>query len=392
MLHRCRMDGGQETLEGYCKQRRPLVTDIPKLDLPKRLPPDNFYEPEAEAATSNQAEPMKRRLIRGQALTAMPCYRRIHTLSATGANAAELNAKTWLALHGMKIDLDLDADPDLMLSYEELRLRVVNDPVGQCVVVELLLRLFVLRILGAAPDAVAQPEGITVEHRVWTSDGVAASLTSLGCLVMLQAARGELEASGRGALHGHWEIWGAATSNQAEPMKRRLIRGQALTAMPSYRRIHTLSADAANAAELNAKTWLALHVEDAWQVQARAMLHVCGPSCWKHNKTGTRVCRHHCYHITLVEPDATSATPGEKPLKIRREGRPLNNQLYIIGESGKGKRGRVEPIVVMPFETLTNYVAACSLRCNFDNQSLVDLPPASTLPLEWMPNIGPKPQ
>ena len=409
-----------------------------------------------------------------------------------------------LLCQGMKIDLDLDADPDLMLSYEELRLRVVNDPVGQCVVVELLLRLFVLHILGAAPDAVAQPEGITVEHRVWTSDGVAASLTSLGCLVMLQAARGELEASGRGALHGHWEIWGvsmtmqnamqefadrsleekhrclknvvsqwinffqrthhssvehlpkvfgqegsgqpmiltqdmlhrcrmdggqetlegyckqrrplvtdipkldlpkrlppdnfyepeaeATTSNQAEPMKRRFIRGQALTAMPCYRRIHTLSASGANAAELNAKTWLASHVEDAWQVQARAMLHVCGPSCWKYNKTGTRVCRHHCYHITLVEPDATSATPGEKPLKIRRDGRPLNNQLYIIEESGKGKRGRVAPIVVMPFETLTNYVAACSLRCNFDNQSLIYLPPASTLPLEWMPNIGPKPQ
>ena len=126
-------------------------------------------------------------------------------------------------------------------------------------------------------------------------------------------------------------------------------------------------------------------------MQARAMLHVCGPSCWKYNKTGTRVCRHHCYHITVLQPDAASSTPGEKPMKLRRDGRPLNNQLYIIEESGKGKRGRVSPIVVMPFETLTNYVAATSLRCNFDNQSLVYLPPASTLPLEWMPNIGSKP-
>ena len=33
-------------------------------------------------------------------------------------------------------------------------------------------------------------------------------------------------------------------------------------------------------------------------------------------------------------------------------------------------------------------MAAVSLRCNFDNQSLVYLPPASTLPLEWLPNIG----
>ena len=410
-----------------------------------------------------------------------------------------------LLCQGMELNLDLDADPDLKLSYEELRLRVVNDPVGQCVVVELLLRLFVLHILGASPDCVAQPEGITADQTLWTSDGVAASLTSLGCLVVLQAARGELEASGRGALHGHWEIWGvsmtmqtamqefadrplaeklrslkdvvsqwinyfqrthhssiehlpkvfgqeqagspmiltqdmlhrcrmdggqenvegyckqrrplvteipkldlpkrlpaddlyepstqdaAKTASQSEPMKKRLIRGQALSAMPSYRRIHTLSAQGPSDKELSGDAWLPLYIEDAWQVQARAMLHVCGPSCWKYNKTGTRVCRHHCYHITVLQPDAASSTPGEKPMKLRRDGRPLNNQLYIIEESGKGKRGRVSPIVVMPFETLTNYVAATSLRCNFDNQSLVYLPPASTLPLEWMPNIGSKP-
>ena len=66
--------------------------------------------------------------------------------------------------------------------------------------------------------------------------------------------------------------------------------------------------------------------------------------------------------------------------------------INFIEESGKGKRGRICPVVVCPFETLTNYVAAVSLRCNFDNQSLVYLPPASTLPLEWLPNIGAKPE
>ena len=106
--------------------------------------------------------------------------------------------------------MDLDADPELKLSYEDLRLRVVNDPVGQCLIVELLLRLFVLHILGAQPDAVAQPTGVKVAHENWFSDGVAASLTSLGCLCILQAARGELEASGRGSLHGHWELWALA--------------------------------------------------------------------------------------------------------------------------------------------------------------------------------------
>ena len=394
----------------------------------------------------------------------------------------------------------MDADPELKLSYEDLRLRVVNDPVGQCVVVELLLRLFVLHILGASPDCVAQPEGVSVEHRVWTSDGVAASLTSLGCLAILQAARGELEASGRGSLHGHWELWGVSLTMQgaieqfadktlqekhsclknvvcqwinffqrthhssvehlpkvfgqdragapmiltqdmlnrcrmdggedsvegyqkkrrpsvtsvskldlpkrlprddlyepkdsllpeetSEPMKKRLVRGQALSAMPSYRRMQKLQKGCSSGAELDAGRWLQLYVQDAWQVQARAMLHVCGPSCWKYNKTGTRVCRHHCYHITVLQPDGTSSVSEEKPLKLRRDGRPLNNQLHIIEDSGKGKRGRVCPVVVCPFETLTNYVAAVSLRCNFDNQSLVYLPPASTLPLEWLPNIG----
>ena len=80
------------------------------------------------------------------------------------------------------------------------------------------MRLFVLHILGASPDYVAQPEGVTVEHRVWTSDGVAASLTSLAVYIVvleLEAARGELEASGRGSLHGHWEIWGVSLTLQS---------------------------------------------------------------------------------------------------------------------------------------------------------------------------------
>ena len=55
-----------------------------------------------------------------------------------------------------------------------------------------------MHILGAQPDAVAQPTGVKVAHENWFSDGVAAS------------ARGELEASGRGSLHGHWELWALA--------------------------------------------------------------------------------------------------------------------------------------------------------------------------------------
>ena len=41
---------------------------------------------------------------------------------------------------------------------------------------------------------------------------------------------------------------------------------------------------------------------------------------------------------------------------------------------------------------MTNYAAACSLRCNFDHQSLLYLPPGSVLKLFQSPNIGPKPE
>ena len=95
------------------------------------------------------------------------------------------------------------------------------------------------------------------------------------------------------------------------------------------------------------------------------------PSCWKYNSNGIRICRHHCYHITILEPDTSAASPAEKPLKLRRDGRPLNNQLLIQEDATKGKRGSIVPITVMPVETMTNYGAAGSLRCNFDNQSLL---------------------
>ena len=50
------------------------------------------------------------------------------------------------------------------------------------------------------------------------------------------------------------------------------------------------------------------------------------------------------------------------------------------------------PITVHPFETMTNYAVACSLRCNYDNQSLLYLPPGSVLKLPLVPNIGPRPE
>ena len=182
-----------------------------------------------------------------------------------------------------------------------------------------------------------------------------------------------------------------STTPRSRGARKQPIRGQALTALPSYRRIKLLQASGPSTLELSSAAWIQEHCKDAWQVQARAMLHICGPSCWKYNKTGTKICRHHCHHIVILEPDTASDAPADGPLKMRRDGRPLNNQLFIIEDDSKGKRGRIYPIIVLPFETVTNYIVAAALRCNFDNQSLVYLPPASVLPLEWLPNIGPKP-
>ena len=96
--------------------------------------------------------------------------------------------------------------------------------------------------------------------------------------------------------------------------------------------------------ELCSAIWRMANVRDSLHVQTKAMNHICGPSCWKHNRNGTSICKHHCYHITDLEPDASGDTPAEKPLKLRRDGRPLNNQMYIQEDSTKGKKGLVSSL------------------------------------------------
>ena len=85
-------------------------------------------------------------------------------------------------------------------------------------------------------------------------------------------------------------------------IKRKTMCGQTLSSFPQYRRIQVLesSVDLCAAYKVHDTS----HANpDSWHVQVRAMMHVCGPSCWKCNKNGTRVCRHHCYHLTVLEPD-----------------------------------------------------------------------------------------
>ena len=64
---------------------------------------------------------------------------------------------------------------------DDLLLRVVSDPVSQCVAVKLLLRLFVLHILGASPDCIAHHiSGLRCATTSYLDERVALSLTSLG--------------------------------------------------------------------------------------------------------------------------------------------------------------------------------------------------------------------
>ena len=87
---------------------------------------------------------------------------------------------------------------------------------------------------------------------------------------------------------------------------------------------------------------------------------------------------------------ATGRAQQQKPKRIRREGRALNNVISIIEEDVQGQRGRVELIREHPCETTTNYAGAVSLRCNLDAQSLVRLPPLSVFDSGPLPTIGPK--
>ena len=122
-------------------------------------------------------------------------------------------------------------------------------------------------------------------------------------------------------------------------------------------------------------------------MQNRAMLHKCGPSCYKYSKDGVRICRHHVYHLLSFDP-----VTAEKPLRIRREGRPLNNVVKIIEDDSQGQRGRLELIREHPTETTTNYVGAVCMRCNLDAQTLVRVPPLCVIDSGPLPTIGSKPR
>ena len=87
----------------------------------------------------------------------------------------------------------------------------------------------------------------------------------------------------------------AESGRPLEPpeVKHPVLCGQTLSAFPQYKRLRFLKRPASvrlcgsygrkcdAASELCAACWREMHVRDACHVQTRAMIHVCGPSCWK---------------------------------------------------------------------------------------------------------------
>ena len=64
-----------------------------------------------------------------------------------------------------KKHLDVETNVEMRISYTQLRLHVAKDAVGQSIVTELPLRLFVLHWQGDELHCIAQPQGPDNVHR-----------------------------------------------------------------------------------------------------------------------------------------------------------------------------------------------------------------------------------
>ena len=119
-------------------------------------------------------------------------------------NVADTQHPLLLVVQGHAIDLG-DVSPQLseaLPKYREMLRRIAQDPVGQTVQFEFLMRLFFQHVLNVRPETLAcRRNGARTSAREWCTDGVAASSTGAGMLGPVLAFRGEIEAQGRGSLH-----------------------------------------------------------------------------------------------------------------------------------------------------------------------------------------------
>ena len=92
-------------------------------------------------------------------------------------------------------DEEFRFDQDIETSYKEMTERLAKDPVGQCIVFELMMRLFFIHVLGLEEDAVGWKRGeVKKEASGWSSDGVAGDFNRPWSFGPIAAAFGAVEA------------------------------------------------------------------------------------------------------------------------------------------------------------------------------------------------------
>ena len=124
---------------------------------------------------------------------------------------------------------------------------------------------------------------------------------------------------------------------------------------------------------LDGTLWRREFTKDVWELARQAILHMCGPSCWKYNKVKskygekvTRTCRHECFHSVQVPEQVKN--PEAKPRLV--EGKRLRATVTILEDAETNMKGRVLPIQTQPFEGRTQYYGLACLRCNWDVQDV----------------------
>ena len=125
-------------------------------------------------------------------------------------NVADTQHPLLLIVQGEQIDLGaVSADTASTLpKYRDMLRRVAQDPVGQVVQFEMLMRLFLQHVLNVRPETLdCRRNSVRAACREWCSDGVAAASSGSGMVGPVLAFRGEIEAQGRGSLHPHILVW-----------------------------------------------------------------------------------------------------------------------------------------------------------------------------------------
>lgn len=142
-------------------------------------------------------------------------------------NVADTQHPLLLVVQGEAVDLGaVSADMESVLpKYRDMLRRLAQDPVGQTVQFELLMRLFFQHVLNVRPDTLdCRRNAPRRGAKEWCSDGAAAASTGAGMLGPILAFRGEIEAQGRGSLHPHILVWLVCRHMQVVSDLARMLR------------------------------------------------------------------------------------------------------------------------------------------------------------------------